>query len=439
MLLRRRAGAWPAVNATPVSSTSSPISRRRAFMVTSLDRRRDLRMSGPERAGKQACIDYTSRHACARPISRAPARHAQARCEGCVARRRLYWEAMSPSQAAAGLDIGAVQAALAADGLDGWLLYDFRGLNPIAADVTAVGSQGGHLATRRWYYLIPATGEPRGLVHKIERALADASARIDEAIRRPRSARGGPADAAHRHPPRGDGILAQAARFPYVSRIDAGTVELVRQAGAEVVSSGDLIQRFSAVWDAGAIETHRHASDAAVSREGSRASKRSRAGLRDGVATTEYDIQQLMAGWFRDEGLISDVGRRTSRPPRTPATRTTCRRPPRTAPIRQDEIVLLDLWGKLDRRRPRSTPTSPGSVSPGPARPSAYAKAFAADLRRARRRHPRWCRTRSAPDASCAASRSIAPPPLCCARRVTPITSCTGPATASARPCTATA
>src|SRR3954462_8409112 len=76
---------------------------------------------------------------------------------------------MSSSPVAARLDIDAVQAALRADGLDGWLLYDFRGLNPIAADVTAVGRQGGHLATRRWSSLIPATGEPRGLVHKIEK------------------------------------------------------------------------------------------------------------------------------------------------------------------------------------------------------------------------------------------------------------------------------
>src|SRR6476660_4451945 len=77
--------------------------------------------------------------------------------------------AMSSSPAAVRLDIAAVQAALAADGIDGWLLYDFRGINPIAADVTAIGRQGGHLATRRWYYLIPAVGEPRGLVHKIEK------------------------------------------------------------------------------------------------------------------------------------------------------------------------------------------------------------------------------------------------------------------------------
>jgi len=70
---------------------------------------------------------------------------------------------------AASLDISAVQAALRADGVDGWLLYDFRGINPIAAEVTAVARQPGHLATRRWYYLIPAQGEPRGLVHAIEK------------------------------------------------------------------------------------------------------------------------------------------------------------------------------------------------------------------------------------------------------------------------------
>src|SRR5205809_4508710 len=67
------------------------------------------------------------------------------------------------------LDVAAVQAALRSDGIDGWLLYDFRGLNAIAADLTGVSRQSGHLATRRWYYLIPGSGEPRGLVHAIER------------------------------------------------------------------------------------------------------------------------------------------------------------------------------------------------------------------------------------------------------------------------------
>src|SRR5438309_5612349 len=67
-----------------------------------------------------------------------------------------------------GIDIGQVQSALREESLDGWLLYDFHGINPIAAELAGVLGQEGHLATRRWYYLIPAAGEPRALVHEIE-------------------------------------------------------------------------------------------------------------------------------------------------------------------------------------------------------------------------------------------------------------------------------
>src|SRR5438105_10012333 len=162
-----------------------------------------------------------------------------------VSARRTILDPMSPS-AAAGLDIKDVQAALKADGLDGWLLYDFRGINPIAADVTAVSRQPGHLATRRWYYLIPATGEPRGLVHAIEpnslAHLPGTSARyagrdqLEAGLQRMLS---GVKRVAMEYSP--------DCAIPYVSRVDAGTVELVRRCGPDVVSSGDLIQRFSAV------------------------------------------------------------------------------------------------------------------------------------------------------------------------------------------------
>src|SRR5688572_28182162 len=67
------------------------------------------------------------------------------------------------------IDVPAVQQALADQELDGWLLYDFQGANPIAQRLAELGSDGGHLASRRWFYLIPVTGEPRGLVHAIER------------------------------------------------------------------------------------------------------------------------------------------------------------------------------------------------------------------------------------------------------------------------------
>src|SRR3954462_10868676 len=166
---------------------------------------------------------------------------------------------MSSSPVAARLDIDAVQAALRVDGIDGWLLYDFRGLNPIAADVTAVGRQGGHLATRRWYYLIPAAGEPRALVHKIEKnSLAHLPGSSRQYAGRDQLEAGlrtlltGIRRVAMEYSP--------GCAIPYVSRVDAGTVELVRQCGVEVVSSGDLVQRFSAVWRDEEIGTHLAAS-----------------------------------------------------------------------------------------------------------------------------------------------------------------------------------
>ena len=281
---------------------------------------------------------------------------------------------MSSSQAAAGLDIGAVQAALQADGLDGWLLYDFRGLNPIAADVTAVGKQGGHLATRRWYYLIPATGAPRGLVHKIEKnSLAHLPGsttqyagrdQLEDGLRRLLT---GVKRVAMEYSP--------GCAIPYVSRIDAGTVELVRQSGPEVVSSGDLIQRFSAVWDDVAIEGHRLASDKLYQVK-DRAFEMVARRLRDRTPTTEYDIQQLMAGWFRDLGLVSDSDPNVSAAanagnPHYLPTATEHK------PIQANEILLLDLWGKLAR---------PGAVYAditwigytGAVVPDRYARAFAA-------------------------------------------------------------
>jgi Xaa-Pro aminopeptidase len=250
------------------------------------------------------------------------------------------------SGAAATLDIHAVQAALVDEGVDGWLLYDFRGLNPIAADVTGVLRQGGHMATRRWYYYIPANGEPRGLVHAIEphslAHLPGASRRyagrqqLEDGLK---DLLAGQRRVAMEYSP--------GCAIPYVSRVDAGTVELVRQCGVEVVSSGDLVQRFSAVWDGPKIETHLAASSALYRIKDQAFAEIARR-LRDGVPPTEYEIQQLMAGWFREEGLVTDSDPMVSSQenagnphylPTAGQSRT----------IGRDEIVLLDLWGKLDR------------------------------------------------------------------------------------------
>src|SRR5262245_11895456 len=200
--------------------------------------------------------------------------------------------------------IAAVQTALAADGVDAWLLYDFRGLNPIAADLTAVARQEGHLASRRWFYLIPAAGAPRGLVHAIERnTLAHLPGTTERYAGREQLEAGiqrlvsGLRRIAMEYSPN--------CSIPYISRIDAGTMELVRKTGVEVVSSGDLVQRFAAVWDDEARESHRTAAEK-LYRIKDRAFEEIRRRLTSGISTTEYDIQQQMTSWFADEGLLSD-------------------------------------------------------------------------------------------------------------------------------------
>jgi Xaa-Pro dipeptidase len=245
------------------------------------------------------------------------------------------------------IDIGAVQAALRAEGLDGWLLYDFQGSNPVAHRMAGLGG-GGHLTTRRWFYLIPSTGDPRALVHAIERHNLDhlpgaksayaGRAQLESGLS---SLLSGVKRVAMEYSPRG--------AIPYVSRVDAGTIELVRSFGIDVLSSGDLIQQFEAHWNAAAIATHRAASEK-LYRVKDRAFETVAQRLRNGEATTEYDIQQLMAGWFRDEGLVSDSAPNVSAQenagnPHYLPTSTTHR------PIRKNELVLLDLWGKLSTPR----------------------------------------------------------------------------------------
>jgi Xaa-Pro dipeptidase len=272
------------------------------------------------------------------------------------------------------IDVAAVQSALRSDGLDGWLLYDFRGLNPIAADITAVHRQGGHLATRRWYYLIPSSGEPRALVHAIEKnSLAHLPGTSTRYAGRDQLEAGlgrlldGMKRIAMEYSP--------GCAIPYISRIDAGTVELVRQTGVEVVSSGDLVQRFVAVWNAERIATHQRASEK-LYRIKDRAFALAAERLRNGVATTEYDIQQAMAGWFRDEGLVADAEPNVSAAenagnPHYLPTAATHRA------IRADEILLLDLWGKLgDNGAVFADITWVGYT--GRVVPKRYAEAFAA-------------------------------------------------------------
>ena len=242
------------------------------------------------------------------------------------------------------LDIGAVQKALKADGLDAWLLYDFHGSNPVSYRLAGMADTG-HLGTRRWFYLIPQAGEPQALVHAIERYNLDHLPGSKTVYAGREQLQSGLAQLLK-------GLKRVAMEYspnnaiPYVSRVDAGTIEMVRSFGVDVASSGDLIQQFEARWDDAAMATHRAASEK-LYRIKDRAFEEVARRLRGGVATTEYDIQQQMVGWFKDEGLVSDSApcvsaQENAGNPHYLASAAEHR------VIRKDELVLLDLWGKLD-------------------------------------------------------------------------------------------
>ncbi|MEZ5283382.1 MAG: M24 family metallopeptidase [Vicinamibacterales bacterium] len=258
--------------------------------------------------------------------------------------------------------------------MDAWLWYDFQGQNPIASRLAGLNETTGHLATRRWFYLIPATGEPRGLVHAIERHNLDhlpgpkaayaGRRQLEDGLK---TLLGGLSRVAMEYSP-GNSI-------PYVSRVDAGTVELVREAGAEVVSSGDLVQRFDGLWDAAGIASHVDASERLYRiKDQTFAAVADR--VRRGVPTTEYDIQQLMVGWFADEGLVAESAPNVSaqenagNPHYLPTADS-------SRAIGPDELVLIDLWGK--RQAPRSVYADITWVAfTGAEVPERFARPFAA-------------------------------------------------------------
>ena len=239
------------------------------------------------------------------------------------------------------LDIAGVQRALAADGLDAWLLYDFHGSNPVSFQLAGM-AEAGHLATRRWFYLIPRSGEPRALVHAIERYNLDH-------LPGSKTVYAGRAQLQAGLTTILKGLKRVAMEYspncaiPYVSRVDAGTVELIRGLGVDVVSSGDLIQQFEARWNEAQIASHRAASEKLYRIKDQAFAEVARR-LRENIPTTEYDIQQQMVGWFQDEGLVADSAPCVSAQedagnPHYLASAAQHR------VIRKHELVLLDLWG----------------------------------------------------------------------------------------------
>ena len=242
------------------------------------------------------------------------------------------------------MDTAGLQRALEESGLDGWLLYDFHGQNPTA--VNALGL-AGHMLTRRWFYLVPRAGTPTLLVHRIEegsmpdgipgarRAYASWQS-LRQELQALLGALGPRPRIAMEYFPEG--------AIPYLSRVDAGTLELVRGMGAEVASSAELVQRFLCRWDEAQVESHRRALDA-IDAAKDAAFARVGEALRRGETLRETDVQAFLMERFAAAGLETDhapivaVNAHAGDPHYEPAEAT-------AAPIRPGDLVLIDLWAR---------------------------------------------------------------------------------------------
>ena len=242
------------------------------------------------------------------------------------------------------MDIVALQTALSEQGLDGWLLYDFRGQNPTA--VAVLGLEG-RILTRRFFYLVPREGEPTLLVHAIEQSQFPAALpgrRVPYASWR--SLRDGLAAAL--------GALRPGARIameylpggaiPTLSRVDGGTLELVRSLGPEVVSSGELVQRFLCRLDRAQVESHRRAL-LAIDAAKDAAFERLFAAHRRGETPKELELQAFLVDRFREADLETDyapivaVNGHAADPHYAPSAAT-------SAPVNPGDLVLVDLWAR---------------------------------------------------------------------------------------------
>ena len=229
-------------------------------------------------------------------------------------------------------------------GLDGWLLFDHHVRDPIAYRLLGLDAEG-HVS-RRWYYWIPAGGRPVKLVHAIEGGRLDSLPGAKRVYSSWQS-----------HERLLQGLLAGTRRIamqysprcmiPVVSLVDAGTVDLVRSFGAEVVSSAALIQHFEARWSDAQLESHLEAGRR-VDRVLKQAFRKIRSDLSASGSSTEHGVARFIRERFAEQGLVTMDGpivaanANSSDPHYAPDAR-------RPQPIRDGDFVLIDLWAKLDR------------------------------------------------------------------------------------------
>jgi Xaa-Pro dipeptidase len=236
-----------------------------------------------------------------------------------------------------------IQTALREEGLDGWLFFDHHQRDPLAYRVLQFTP--GSMVTRRWFYFVPAVGAPRGLAHKIEfetlrelpgeialyaswQELQDGLRDILGKIRR----------VAMQYSPN--------CAVPYVAMVDAGTVEMIRGLGIDVRTSANLIQFFESRWNERQLENHLEAGRR-IDKIRADAFAHISSKVRVGDRITEWEMQQFILERFREGGLFTDHGpdvavNANAANPHYNPTQERC------SEIRRGDLVLLDMWAKLD-------------------------------------------------------------------------------------------
>ncbi|HUQ93774.1 MAG TPA: M24 family metallopeptidase [Bryobacteraceae bacterium] len=240
--------------------------------------------------------------------------------------------------------IDDIQKTLKESGVGGWLFYDHHRRDPLAYRILRFDP--GRTPTRRWFYFIPAAGEPVAIVHRIEPNMLNALPgkrreyaswqSMRQALQETLSTAGTIALQWSEH-----------CAIPYVSLVDGGMVDLIRSLGVEIVSSADLVQFFEARWTDDQLAMHIEAGKRvdAVRRA---AFTRISEALKSQTRIDEYQVAQLIREAFRADGLFTDhgpivaVNANASNPHYEPDASL-------TSPVRPGDLVLIDMWAKLDK------------------------------------------------------------------------------------------
>jgi Xaa-Pro aminopeptidase len=246
------------------------------------------------------------------------------------------------------MNLEAIQSALREAGLDGWLFYDHHHRDPIAARI--LGLDPNAHVTRRWYYFVPASGEPRKLVHRIEQGRLDTLPGAKAPYSSWQELAAGLEAMLH-------GARRLAMQYSpnnaimYVSMVDAGTVEFLRSLGKQIVSSADLVSQFESVLSEEQVASHAVAQQAidTILAEGWQKIARSlRTGADSAGTLTEFEMVEWLSTAMRNEGLVWESGPNVSVNANSSDSHYEPS-PERSSPICEGDFILIDIWGRVDQ------------------------------------------------------------------------------------------